>query len=167
MKLIGTSCSVRSHWSPCFQPVRTDWLLGWWNERISQEAEFLTLPPALPVSWLQTNRNPLISVQEWSICVQLEQRVVHGVTETGSVRNASLPAARPFIQRSNLTSERWCSEQRSVEGISLLKSRTGIAIYLQIIWRFFKGLMLSSDMICLDGVKKIRTNLAYFTEFRT
>jgi hypothetical protein len=112
MKLIGTSCSVRSHWSPCFQPVRTDLLLGWWNERISQEAEFLTLPPALPVSWLQTNRNPLISVQEWSICVQLEQCAVHEVTETGSVRNASLPAARPFIQRSNMTSERWCTEQR-------------------------------------------------------
>jgi hypothetical protein len=41
-------CSVRSHWSLCYQAVGTNRLLQWWNERISQEAEFRSLAPALP-----------------------------------------------------------------------------------------------------------------------
>lgn len=113
MKLIGTSRSVRSHWSLCFQPVRTDWLLGWWNERISQEAEFLTQPPALPPPWLQSNRNPLISVQERSICLQLEQRIYRNWKCANFRSLKSLPAVSHFIQRRNLSSKRWCAEERN------------------------------------------------------
>lgn len=147
MKLSGTSRSVRSHWSLCFQPIRTDWLLGWWNERISQEAEFLTQPPALPPPWLQSNRNPLISVQERSICLQSEQRIYRN-WKCANFRNLkSLPAVSHFIQRRNLSSKRWCEQEKNYIGCRLLTSRPGIAIYLQIIWTLFRALIISGDML--------------------